>query len=225
MKNATRILASSIGVLCGISGLEHGFFEVLQGNVTPVIHFISGRPMIYAIGDANRFWQYGFEYAYSIVPNFFITGILALIISLLVIVWAAGFIHKKMGWLIFLLLSVFQYLVGGGAAQVGPSILIGAVAIFINHPLKRRRTFLPFGFWRTVAKPWLWLLIVFAFVFCHSIVTAVFGFFYGIQDPNIINQIMWTALDFMIVLLPLAIISALVHDSLEVSASNLQVAK
>ena len=29
MRNATRVLASTIGVICGISGLEHGFFEML----------------------------------------------------------------------------------------------------------------------------------------------------------------------------------------------------
>ena len=97
MRNATRILATTIGVICGISGLEHGFFEALQGNVTPVIRMVSGKPMIYAIGDANRFWQYGFEYAYTVIPNFLITGILAMIAGLLVITWSAGFIQKKIG--------------------------------------------------------------------------------------------------------------------------------
>ena len=72
-------MASTIGTICGLSGLEHGCFEILQGNIVPVIHSVSGRPMIYAIGDANRFWAYGFEYAYTIIPNYLITGILAML--------------------------------------------------------------------------------------------------------------------------------------------------
>ena len=125
MENATRVTASTIGVICGISGLEHGFFEVIQGYVPAVFHMISGKPLIYAIGDANRFWRYGFEYAYTVIPNYLMTGILALVISTLVIIWSAGFMQRKVGWLVFILLSMIQYLVGGGAAQLGPAILVG----------------------------------------------------------------------------------------------------
>ena len=32
---ATRVIAATAGVLCGISGLEHGFFETLQGATAP----------------------------------------------------------------------------------------------------------------------------------------------------------------------------------------------
>jgi len=73
---------------------------------------------------------------------------------------------------------------------------------------------------QALARPWSGLLVLFAFVFCHSIITAVFGFFYGVKDPNIINQIMWGALYFMIALLPFVIVSALAHDSLEAVGSN-----
>jgi hypothetical protein len=33
--SATRAVASTLGVLVGLAGIEHGFFELLQGNVTP----------------------------------------------------------------------------------------------------------------------------------------------------------------------------------------------
>jgi len=50
----TRITASVIGVLLGIAGLvNHGFFEVLQGN-TPANGFF-----IEAISEANRYWVHG----------------------------------------------------------------------------------------------------------------------------------------------------------------------
>ena len=73
MKNisATRAVASTFGVLVGLAGMEHGFFEMLQGNVTP-----SGI-MIDAIGTEQRFWEYATETALTIIPNFLITGILS----------------------------------------------------------------------------------------------------------------------------------------------------
>jgi len=220
MRNATRTLVSTIGIICGLSGLEHGFFEILQGNVTPEIHLINGNPMIYAIGDVNRFWSAGFEYAYTIIPNFLITGILAMIFSLLVIVWSARYIQTKAGWLIFLLFSVLQYLTGGGAAQFGPAMIVGVVAIFINHPLTVRWKFLSVRIRQVIGKPWAWLLALFSFVFCHSAVTAVFGFFYGVNDPDVISQILYGMLYLMMGLLPLVILSALAHDSQDISAMN-----
>ena len=212
--NAIGLMTSILGVIFGIAGLEHGFFEMLQGNISPEIHWISGKPMIYAIGEANRFWQYGFEYAYTVIPNFLITGILAILVSSLVIIWSAGFVQKKHGWLVFLVLSTFQYLVGGGAAQYGPAIVIGLAAFWIDSPLNLWRVVLPVKVRRVLAKPWLWFILVFAFVFCHSIVTAVFGFFYGVSDPNFINQMAWGMLYFMMVLLPLMVISVFAYDSL-----------
>ena len=33
--NATRIVASTFGILAGLLGIEHGYFETLQGNGVP----------------------------------------------------------------------------------------------------------------------------------------------------------------------------------------------
>jgi hypothetical protein len=218
--SAIGVMTSILGIIFGIAGLEHGFFEILQGNVAPEIHWISGKPMIYAIGEAQRFWPYGFEYAYTVIPNFLITGILAILVSSMVILWSVGFVQKKHGWLVFLVLSTLQYLVGGGAAQYGPAIVIGLAAFWINSPLKLWRGVLPIKLRQVLAKPWLWLILVFAFVFCHSIITAVFGFFYGVSDPNLINQVAWGMLYFMMALLPLMIISAFASDSLAYDESG-----
>ena len=32
MRRATKIIAASFGLFAGFGGLEHGFFEILQGN-------------------------------------------------------------------------------------------------------------------------------------------------------------------------------------------------
>jgi hypothetical protein len=213
--SAISAMVSTIGIICGIAGLEHGFFEILQGNVAAEIHLINGNPFIYAIGEANRFWQYGYEYAYTIIPNYLITGIVAMIFSATVIICSAFFIEKKFGWLSFIILSVLQYLTGGGAAFIGLAIVIGIIALGINKPLKLWCKILPIKLRRLFAKPWLILLIVFSLVFCQTILTAITGFFYGIKDVNLINRIQWYAIDFFIVLFPLLTISVFSYDSVK----------
>jgi hypothetical protein len=47
MRKATKTVATWLGVVAGIAGLEHGYFEFLQGNTpTPGLAFPSwGRPV------------------------------------------------------------------------------------------------------------------------------------------------------------------------------------
>ena len=80
MKNnhATKTVASIFGVLVGLAGIQHGIFEILQGNVAP------NDIMIDAIGPAQKFWEYATENALTIIPNFLVTGILAIIFGLFV---------------------------------------------------------------------------------------------------------------------------------------------
>ncbi len=89
MNRATRIIVAVIGVLLGIAGMEHGFFEVLQGN-TPTDGLI-----IQAIGDAHQMWFYGTEEAFTVIPNFLITGIVAMVVGLAIIIWSVGFIQTQ----------------------------------------------------------------------------------------------------------------------------------
>jgi len=71
-KSALRVLASTVGALVGLYGIEHGIFEVLQGD-TPTEGLL-----IDAIGPAQEFWPGATEPAFSIIPNYLITGILAI---------------------------------------------------------------------------------------------------------------------------------------------------
>jgi len=38
MRTATRTVASWFGVAAGIAGIEHGYYEILQGNTQPTDH-------------------------------------------------------------------------------------------------------------------------------------------------------------------------------------------
>jgi hypothetical protein len=92
--------------------MEHGLFETLQGNHEPQGIIID------AIGhQANSVFQ-GSEPALTIIPNFLATGILAMIVSLIVVIWAAKFVQRKNGVLLLILLSTILFLVGGGLAPL-----------------------------------------------------------------------------------------------------------
>jgi len=134
---ATKTVASIFGGLVGLAGIQHGIFETLQGNIA------TNDFMIDAIGPGQRFWEYATETALTIIPNFLVTGILAVIFGLLVTIWAGAFIDKKYGAWIFGLLSLILWLVGGGFAPIFMSILGFAAATRINKPLKWWRRHLP----------------------------------------------------------------------------------
>ena len=128
MNRATRINVSTMGVILAIAGMVHGIFEIFQGN-TP-----TGGLIIQTIGDAHQMWLYGTEEAFTIVPNFLITGILAMVVSLTVVIWSGWFIARKRGAVVFLLLSVLQFLVGGGFAQIFQVLLVAAAATRDSYP-------------------------------------------------------------------------------------------
>ncbi|MFX1284527.1 MAG: hypothetical protein ACFFB5_12780 [Promethearchaeota archaeon] len=124
---ALRVTVSTFGTILGIAGLEHGVGEILQGNKTPESIFIQSWPNdeLYEILNG--------EPAMTIIPNYLLTGILAILASIILIIWAILFIERKYGGFIFILLSFITMLVGGGLA--GPiliGIIVGLAATRIN---------------------------------------------------------------------------------------------
>jgi hypothetical protein len=153
MRKATRIVASLLGVFAGIGGPEHGYFEILRGSVRPEGIMIAsmGPPC-----DPEQVWH-ACEPAMTVIPNFLVTGILATIVGLITIVWAAAFVHRKRGGLVLILLSIALLLVGGGLFPPLIGIVAGVVGTRINAPLSRRPTGLS-GF---LAALWPWPLVAF----------------------------------------------------------------
>ncbi len=75
MHKAIRIVASSFGAFAGFGGIEHGIFEIMQGNVAP------GGVTISSIGPPcvpELAWN-ACEPAITLLPNFLATGILAVV--------------------------------------------------------------------------------------------------------------------------------------------------
>ena len=206
MRNATRVIVATLGVIFGISGMSHGFFETLQGN-TP-----TGGMLISAIGEAHRMWPHGNEYAFTLITNFLITGTLAMIVGFSIIIWSVGFIHKKNGSFIYLLLFILLFLVGGGIGQIVFFTLAWAVSTRINKPLIWWRKVLPESGRRVLAKLWLWSLIAGALLLVMALEIAIFGFVPGVNDPDLILIIMLSSLGVGLGVLLLTFVAGFAHD-------------
>lgn len=157
MAGARRITAIALGISAGLAGVEHGYFELLQGNVRPESVMIAsmGPPCV-----AEEVWN-ACEPAMTVVPSFLVTGTLSIFVGLLVIVWAAGFVQKKHGGLALILLSIALLLVGGGLFPPLIGVVAGLVGAKNRSPLTwwcARRS--GFGT-RVLASLWPWALIVY----------------------------------------------------------------
>lgn len=148
----------------------HGFFEVLQGNVATDGLFIE------AIGEAQRMWSHGNEPAFTLIPNFLVTGIAAMIVGLIVIVWSLFFVQKQRGPTVFLLLFILLLLVGGGVAQILFFPFIWLVSTRINKPLTWWKKVLPPKIRRPLGKLWPWSLVVASTALVFALEIAITGF-------------------------------------------------
>jgi hypothetical protein len=158
MRRASRITASVLGLFAGGAGIEHGIYEILQGNVRP------DGLMINSMGPPCRpeaVWH-ACEPAMTILPSFLITGILAVVVGSFVILWSLAFVQRKRGGLILMLASILMLLFGGGIFPPLIGIVGGAVGTRISRRPARGRTRPPGAFSRILSRLWPWTLVVLA---------------------------------------------------------------
>jgi len=191
---ATRVIVSTIGVVLGLTGMIHGYRETLLGN-TP-----TGGLILVPVG------------AFSLIPNYLMTGIAAMIVGLCAVVWSAGFVHRKHGPLIFILLFIVLFLVGGGIAQTLFFILTWALSTRINNPLNRWGQVLSGGLRKVLAGLWMWLFIACMVLFASGVEIWMFNFVPGVNDATAKLYICWTFLAAGLVVLLVDIVAALAHD-------------
>src|ERR1039457_5630445 len=178
--SALRITASVFGVYAGLLGMEHGYFETLQGNVVP--HGVRIRASLSELP-----FPFGHEPAMTIIPNFLVTGILAMIVGLLIVAWAAGFVQKKNGAVVLLLLSPILLLVVGGFGPITLLIPACVAATGIDKPLPSWRYHLSVNLRRILAKFWPWSFI------CALLwvpVEFVVGYVVGVKNDAHLNLVL-----------------------------------
>lgn len=166
---ATRIYASTLGMIVGLAGVEHGILEILQGNVRP------DRFMTDAIGPDQKLWEFATETVLTIIPNMLVSGILSLLLGILVVIWAYAYIGKKNGAIIFLFLSIALFFVGGGFAPIFLTILSFIAATRINKPLNFWRLRVPASVRNIFAVLWPWTLVLSVVSFVVAVEIAIFG--------------------------------------------------
>ncbi len=204
---ATRIVASTLGALVGLAGIDHGIFEILQGNLRPETL------MIAAIGPEQRFWTYGQETALTILPSFWISGFLAVTLGIVVMVWSIVFIDRKYGAGILMLLTIALFLVGGGFAPIFMSLIATLTATRINKPLKTWRKVLPVSVRKFLGKIWMVVLTTFVIIFVFSVVVAIFGWPITIFfDEETAFRHLNTVAFLMIIMMLLSSLSGFAHD-------------
>lgn len=208
MNKATRINVATLGTIFGISGLSHGFFEALQGNV------LTSGLFIFAIGEAQKMWPHGNEPAFTLLPTYLLAGISSMIIGFVIIIWSICFVHRKNGPTVLLLLFIMLLLVGGGVAQILFFPFIWLVSTRINQPLTWWRKILPAEISKPLAWLWPWSLVISAGLLVFALVTATTGFVPGVRDSEEILSIMLLCLGMEAIALPLTFVSGFAYDIL-----------
>jgi hypothetical protein len=188
MNRATRIVAATMGVFLGISGLDHGFFEILQGN-TP-----TNGLFIRAIGPDQIMWFYGGEEAFTILPTFLLTGISAILVGIALIIWSVGFLDRKHGATVLLVLTILLFLLGGGIAA---PIIFGpfawGTATRINKPLSFWQKVFPKRIRGILGKLWPYTLTIAMISLAIGLYIAITGHVPGFasDDPEQILTVTW----------------------------------
>ena len=206
MNSATRITVATLGTIFGISGMNHGFFEILQGNVP------TGGLWISAIGEAQQMWPHGNEPAFTLIPNFLMTGIAAMLVGLAIMIGSLGFVHRKKGPTVLILLFILLLLVGGGVAQILFFPWIWLVSTRINRPLVWWRKTLPVKIQKPLGRLWPGSLILSSALLIVVFEIGVTGFIPAVRDPEVVLSIMLVCLGIEVVTLPITFISGFAHD-------------
>jgi hypothetical protein len=145
--------------------------------------------MIQAIGEAQRFWVGGTEEAFTIVPNFLISGILSMVLGLTIVVWSLWFIQTTHGRTVFLLLFVLLFLVGGGIGQVIFFMPAWAFATRMDKPLIWWKKVLHQSVWPLLSKLWPVTLVLSTMAISTGLEIAIFGYFPGMTNPENIQNL------------------------------------
>lgn len=159
--SSTRLYVAMQGFLAFFVAAVHGVAAVLKGN-TP-----TGGNLLASIG------------VFTLIPNYLFTGIATIIAAMALCIWTAGFIHRKHGPAVFLLLWLLLFLVGGGVAQVPFLILTWAVSTRIHKPLSWWRKVFSESTGSRLSKLW-----IFVFTAGYAFLTAGIGIWLILLPPG-----------------------------------------
>lgn len=184
MTSATKTTIRTFGAVAGLAGIEHGIGEIRQGNIAPDGMLILSWP------ESELFRIVAGEPAMTIVPNLLVTGILAVLVSLIFLIWVTLFVHRPRGGLVLLLLSAILLLLGGG---FGPPLLGIILSItWIKHDSPSTWwPGLPAGARRFLGGLWPWSLSA-GFIAWLLLLpgSVLIDHFVGVNNPDLLMSIL-----------------------------------
>jgi len=194
MNSATKIIVTSLGVLIGVSSIiNHGFFEILQGNKTAGF-------FIESVGEGNFIGAPAGEEAITLIPNFLYSGIATILVSLFIIIWSLN------------LLCILLSFAGGGTAQAVIVLLTWAASMRMHRPLTLGQKVMLSNFGRMFSNFWVQFLVSGIILILTATQIALFKTFPWVSDEQKILFISMIMLITGIGVILLAIISGLAYD-------------
>jgi len=197
MASALQNVGRWFGAFAGLAGIEHGWFELQQGNVPPPgLMFPSLGPPC----DPEAVWH-NCEPAITLLPSLQMAGIVSIILGALTVVWAMVLIGRWYGGPVLALLSILLLALGGGVVPPVIGLLGGLVAIRSPAMVTGRA-----GVRRAAAALWPWSLVAF-FASLAAMVVA------GQLSNELMTQYGLIVLVGIPLLMILTVVSAWAHDS------------
>jgi len=181
MNTSIKAITSTYGAIMALAGIEHGIGEILQGNVRP------DELMILSWPESEFFRNLAGEPAMTIIPNLRVTGILAVLFSMALLIWSIWFVHRKYGSLVMILLSIAMLLFGGGIFPPILAILIGIVAAKIHSPLTGWLKHANNRFWGYLINLWHWFYYASIIAWIALFIgPGILGYFFGIDSAAMV---------------------------------------
>jgi hypothetical protein len=190
---ATRVVISIFGVLAGLAAIEHGIGEIRQGPARPTSLLIQSWP------DTRAFTVVAGEPALTVLPNYFVSGILTVIIAVALCIWSIAFVQRRGGGLVLILLSMLLLLTGGGLGPPLIGVILGVAAIRMHSVARHemRRWLVP------LARGWQWILAIGVAGYLALVPGAVLLYhFAGVANDTLVYAL--TVVSFAALILSLA---------------------
>jgi hypothetical protein len=187
--NASLLMARVWGLLAGIGGLVHGIGEVLQGSAKPVGLIIDS----WTEGPIAT--NMGGEPAVTVVPNLLLAGSLTILVSLAMMVWAAGYADRRNGGRVLVLLAPALLLTGGGFGPPLIGLVAGWAGTGVHAPLRWWREHPLAGPRHLLATSWPWLCAA-CFVATTVLVigSLVLVFVFGVDNAGLFTNLFLVAI-------------------------------
>jgi hypothetical protein len=134
-------------------------------------------------------------------------------VGIAIIVWSIGFLHRRNGPTVLLLLFVLLFLVGGGIGQVVFFSIIWVFSTFIHKRLKPSKNEKTGGLRKKTARFWLIFLVASSIAILFALEIAVFGLVPFVKNPDTITLVMLSSLAGGFILMILAFLSGMIRDA------------